>query len=333
MGPWDGVGDCAARLGEALRERHGVSSRFIEAGGAHGRAAFAAGVGQAEAGSALLLHYVGYGYAKRGAPLWLARAFARAGGERSLRLGVFFHELYATGRPWQSSFWLSGLQKHIVTRIAGDCHAALLTREANRQWLEATGALADKPVSVLPVSSNVGEPAQVQPFHERPAALAVWGSAQARATVYGRLWARVAGACRQLGVPKIVDIGAPVTLPADGAVTIEARGRLPAAALSRALLEARFGLLAYPASSLAKSSIFAAYAAHGIVPVVIDDARTPDMDGLVAGRNFLRFSPQGIESSGASHEGIARLARDWYAGHTTAAHADAVMRLFAGVRA
>lgn len=327
LGPMDGVGDYAVHLGHVLRERHGIASRFVEGSGEWGRQAVEAALQRPDR-FAVLLHYVGYGYAPRGAPLWLPGALARVGRERTLPLGVVFHELYATGKPWQSSFWLGGLQKYVVRRIARQCHGALLTREASRQWLMATGKLAGKPVSVLPIPSNVGEPANVRPLHERSPALVVWGSATARTTVYGSHWTRVADACRQLGVSRVIDIGAVVALPVEAAVTIEARGRLPAPALSEVLLEARFGLLAYPASFLAKSSIFAAYAAHGIAPLVIDDAHTADMDGVAAGRNYLRLSPRGVEPAGVRHDDVARLARDWYAGHATAAHADAVMRLF-----
>ena len=325
LGPWDGVGDYAARLGEALQSCHGVTSRFVEAANADGRRALGEVLAAGEA--PLLLHYVGYGYARRGAPLWLARAIAGRG--RQQRLGVVFHELYATGRPWQSSFWLGGLQKYVVTRLARQCDGALLTREANREWLAATGALTGKPVIVLPISSNVGEPVELRPLADRAPRLVVWGSAAVRAAAYGPHWASVRAACRQLGVTELVDIGPPVALPREAGLPIEARGRLEAAALSENLLDARFGLLAYPASFLAKSTIFAAYAAHGVAPIVIDERGTPDMDGLAAG---LAYLPLEHVSAGVPEE-IARGARRWYAGHDTAAHADAVMRLFEGAGA
>jgi len=325
LGPWDGVGDYASRLGEVLQRRHGVTSRFIEAGNAGGRRELMEALAAPQ--GPLLLHYVGYGYARRGAPLWLARAIARR--NRGRRLGVVFHELFATGRPWQSAFWLSGLQQHVVTRLARQCDGALLTREANREWLEATGALAGKRVSVLPISSNVGEPVELPPLTARPARLVVWNSAAARATAYGARWERVRAACRQLGVTELVDIGPPVELPREPDLPIEPRGRLEAATLSEVLLGARFGLVVYPASFLAKSSIFAALAAHGVAPIVLDEQRTPDMDGLVAGQTHLALE----QVTAAVPEDIARGARRWYAGHDTAAHADAVARLFEGAGA
>jgi len=328
LGPWDGVGDYASRLGEALQRRHGVTNLFIEAAGPEGRRAVVGELAAGQPAVPLLLHYVGYGYAPRGAPVWLARALDRR--PRGRRLGVVFHELYATGRPWQSAFWLGGLQKHIVKRVARQCDGALLTRAANREWLDSTGALANKRAAVLPIPSNVGEPAALLPLAERSPRMVIWGSAAARAQVYGAHWTMVLAICRQWGLSSVVDIGPPTGMPRDADLPIETRGRLDGAALSRVLLGARFGLIAYPASFLAKSSVFAAYAAHGLVPVVLDKGGTPDMDGLVAGETYL---PLDRAPAAVAPGDIARRARAWYADHDTAAHADAVMRLFEGARA
>ncbi|MFZ4728709.1 MAG: glycosyltransferase family 1 protein, partial [Pseudanabaena sp.] len=70
--------------------------------------------------SPVLLHYVGYGYAKRGCPVWLVDGIQRWKNLYPDRLLVtMFHELHASGTPpWTSSFWLSPLQKNLVTRLA-----------------------------------------------------------------------------------------------------------------------------------------------------------------------------------------------------------------------
>ena len=67
---------------------------------------------------AVVLHFSGYGYQKRGVPLWLVQGlqiWSRRAGR--VPLLTIFHELYATGRPWQSAFWLSPLQKQIARSI------------------------------------------------------------------------------------------------------------------------------------------------------------------------------------------------------------------------
>lgn len=343
LGPYDGIGDYALNLARGLRERHGATTAFIEAG-ARPRgdvggefevwrsesSADALAAALAKAGGAttpVLLHYVGYGYASRGAPLWLTHAVARSRQALRYRLGIVFHELYATGRPWQSAFWLGGMQKVVTRRLARACDGALLTREANRAWLGAAGALAGRAVAVLPVPSGVGEPASIAAFAARPATLVVWGSAAMKREVYETRWARVREACASLGVTGIVDVGAAAASYPQGTIPIERHGPLPAADVSRILGAARFGLVVYPPAFLAKSTLFAAYAAHGMVPLVLDDSGSVAMDGLLRGTQFLAV---GQAPSRLDH--VAAAARTWYAEHDLSRHVEQAWRMLAQVR-
>ena len=65
----------------------------------------------------VVLHYVGYGYAQRGAPNWLQRALKQWKSESGGKLVVMFHELYATGPPWKSEFWFCLSQRSITKNI------------------------------------------------------------------------------------------------------------------------------------------------------------------------------------------------------------------------
>ena len=70
-----------------------------------------------EPDDSVVLQLSGYGFDKRGAPLWLLKEIE--GRRRHIKsFGVFFHELYAFGPPWSSSFWLSPVQRHIACRLA-----------------------------------------------------------------------------------------------------------------------------------------------------------------------------------------------------------------------
>jgi hypothetical protein len=340
LGPYDGVGDYALGLARGLRDDHGTLSVFVEAGERPSqgpvtdfevrrcepgsRATLIAMLGQTagrEAGVCVLLHYVGYGYAARGAPLWLARSLRQARRDMRFRFVVIFHELYANGLPWQSSFWLRGLQQHVARGLARECDGALLTREGSRRWLERTGALAGKPVEVLPVPSTVGEPMAVKPAVARRATLVVWGGAAAKRVVYGRHWPLVQAACAALGVTAIDDIGASLARYPRSAIDIQPHGLLPPSEVSSILGRSRFGVVAYPQAFLAKSSLFAALAAHGTVPVVVGEPCREPADGLVPGRHFMW-----LQAAGAMEglDAVAGAARDWYRGHAMARHAAAV---------
>ena len=104
----------------------------------------------------VILHYVNYGYQKRGLPfssLPVWRAFRQSCRGRFL---VIFHELFASGPPWKSEFWVHPLQKKIARDVARLGDARLVSSESMRQSLEKLAPGLD--VIVHPVPSAFGEP-------------------------------------------------------------------------------------------------------------------------------------------------------------------------------
>ena len=204
-------------------------------------------------GAAVLLHYSGYGYAKRGAPLHLL-AWARRNRARMRRFGVFFHELYATGKPTSSAFWLSPVQRYVASRLARICDFWLTNIEDSEGWLlRHAGQL---PHRRLAIPSNIGEAASFA-TERRPVAV-VFGSVSLRVLTYraaGDALFRWAG---EQGV-EIHDIGSPITEP-DVAEAMQrhgvvAHGRLETEAIQRIMAGALFGLTRYPPRFVAKSSV------------------------------------------------------------------------------
>jgi hypothetical protein len=101
------------------------------------------------------------------------------------------------------------------------------------------------------------------------------------------------------------------------------RGVLPAAEVGALLLSARAGYLAYPAYFLPKSTIFAAYAAHGVLPVR-SWPRHERLPGEL--RPGVHFWEQRALSCGEP-SAIAAAARAWYVPHRL----EAQVRAFAEV--
>lgn len=275
-------------------------------------------------GDLLLLHFSGYGYHKRGVPAWLLKELAGLR-ERFRVFGVVFHELYASGPPWRSAFWLSGMQRRIARDLAGQADFWLANRELAGNWLRAQAPTA--PYRVLPVFSNVGEPQPGE--HERDASIVVFGSAGMRAPAYAWNDGEIFRFARRHGL-RIDDIGAPLQdatlsgrLAQEG---VRVRGMLPADQVSRALTQARHGVLAYPADYVGKSGIFAAYASHGTCPILLTkdlaphDGMQPDVE-YAAGFGALERQPA------LDPRAIGRAARRWYEPHCIAAHASALQAL------
>jgi hypothetical protein len=99
------------------------------------------------------------------------------------------------------------------------------------------------------------------------------------------------------------------------------KGVLPQGAVSELLQCTRFGFVAYPLDFIGKSGVFAAYAAHGVVPIVLSD-RQGAFDGLQAARHFLDGLRLG---TGAGAQDLALVQRKlftWYTSHSLKAQAD-----------
>jgi hypothetical protein len=238
--------------------------------------------------AAVVLHFSGYGYARRGAPLWLLHGLRRwqLCHAKRVPLVTIFHELYATGRPWQSSFWLSPLQRTIARGILNLSSDAIATTQLFRDQLLKWNHSAR--VACMPVFSNVGEPDCCALPGARAAIAVVFGLAGVEDRLFGDFRRDVEQVIATTKIEKIVDVG-PRSLSAPKSFTglpVVSKGALPAFAVSNILQKARFGFAAYPFDVLAKSGVFAAYAAHGTLPIVFAERRG-SFDGLEVNQHFL----------------------------------------------
>lgn len=270
----------------------------------------------------VILQFSGYGFEKRGTPLWLLRELEQRR-TRIKNLGIYFHELYAFGPPWSSSFWLSPTQRHIARRLADLSDFWMTNREGSAQWLR--GFAGDKPHAVLPVFSNVGESAATA--RERAPRIMVFGSAGLRQNTYRAAGERLFAWAQQASLeihdigPAITDGGLSATLHSTGVIQ---HGQLDANQVDRLMRDARYGVVAYPVAYAAKSGVFAAYAAHGMCPVLLS-AEHLEADGLKAGVHYLPELPD--FSATADIDSIRQAAWAWYQPHSVARHAKTLMEL------
>jgi hypothetical protein len=278
-------------------------------------------------GDMLLLHYSNYGYQKRGVPTWLPE-HVRALRKRFKVFGVVFHELYAFGPPWRSAFWLSLTQQRIARDMLRQADFWHTNREVAVQWLLGASGSRPMPHRMLPVFSNVGEP----PLADTPRdpVIAVFGGSSSRAKAYAWKGGEIYEFARRHGL-RIHDIGPPLR---DGALTkrmaregVVVHGLLPEERVSAMLSAARFGVVEYGPFETSKSGIFAAYAAHGVCPILL--WRLYDShDGLQPGVNYAAgfgaLDALGGGDLDAHATQIGRAARHWYEPHRVDAHVDAL---------
>ena len=272
----------------------------------------------------LLIHFSGYGYEQRGLCFWLLREIERAKarlGDR-LRVVTMFHELFASGPPWGSAFWLSPLQARIARRLARMSDAIWTNTESHGRWLRKQVG-PSTPITVQPVFSTVGEPEQLAPTAGREPSLVVFGSPSTRRRALAALPPYVESLKRQ-GITEIIEVGSGEASPWT-ATGLKPRflGRMEKPDL-RALLErSAYGLIEYPPNCLGKSTVFAAYAAHGCVSINVADAGH-DSDGVQAGLHFVSLSRDAaMPSNEHSREAMAAAACNWYAAQSLPRQAEA----------
>ncbi len=320
--PEEGVGGIALTVASALADL-GVESRFVVPA-PHGAAARSAGLDVVEVApepaalaaaldgtERMILHYAGYGYHPRGVPRWLAAGLGRTDGA----LWTQFHEVWATGPPWRSSFWLGPLQRRIVRALGDRSERVTTSLDLYADLLRGVLSNRSREIAVRPVISGIGEPAEIPPFGSRAPRLVLFGGAGVRGRAYEIDSAKIEAAAHELALTEIWDIGPGGVAPQSlGTLPIRRMGALAASDVSAILAESTAGFLSYPLGFLGKSSVFAAYAAHGMLPI----CSGRPVSGARPGVPFW----DAAAPPPASHApGIAAAGRTWYEGHSLARQA------------
>ena len=240
----------------------------------------------------VLLHFSGYGYARRGLCRWLVDGLNRwkvSTGNR--RLVTMFHEVYAAGPVWRMSFWTAVPQKRIARDLAflSDAHFVSSAGGQSQLTQLAPGLNAE----LLPVFSNVGEPDAPAPLCERMGRAVVFGGGVQRQKVYKmlqRVEPELAQRLNVLGIVEIVDIGPHTRVPGRIAgCNVKPMGALPGREVSAILARAQFGFIDYAGHVFTKSGIAAAYFAHRVLVVNASPAGGLPAD-LREGEHFAGFA-------------------------------------------
>jgi hypothetical protein len=339
----DGVGDYAWLLSKSLADRHQIATQFItcdpllepvgknldsDSKDLHqiqlshrSTDALLTALDRFANIDTLLLQYVGYGYAKRGCPLWLLAALTKwRKSKSSRRLVIMFHEVYASSRlPWNSQFWTSPIQQKIARDLI-NLSDELLT---NSQTFAATiGRLSSKHdgrISIVPIFSNIGECPNPLPLKERNPWLVTFGNSGFRSSIYTNSLDQLTTVCQQLAIAEIYDIGhnsAEIVRQIPG-VKVNSMGILPATEISQLFQMARIGFINYPIPYISKSGIFAAYASHGLCSVFDRQNLGDNLDGVGLNEHYWAVG-QGTAIDLDLAQSIADNAHRWYERHNLA---------------
>ena len=342
----NGVGDYALTLAQAMRQDFGVDTVFVvgndrwqgpdnvdgfrvaklPAKSAGDLEAVLASIQMTSGSSSVLLQLSIYGYAPRGCPLWLLEGLKRWKSKQpDSRLVTMFHELYASGRPWRSAFWLSFLQQRICAQIARLSDTAVTNTHMHRERLERLDPSKLQRMQVLATPSSVGEPLVFENVRSRN--MVIFGLRPLRKQTYESKIGALQQACQRFGITEIHDVGSIFDGIPDhvGNIPVTKHGFMDAADLSSLLSSSLAGFLDYSAESLGKSSVFAAYCAHGLVPIVpvTHDHGASEADGITCGVHYYNVAGNDGTEMMPNIQSIADAAWTWYQGHSLRNHARA----------
>ncbi len=301
----DGVGDYALNLAQQMRQDLGIITNFVVADPHWSGETIVEGLiirqiqeqssknllnllSAEKSNPTVLLHYVGYGYARRGCPIWLVEAleqWRKLGNNR--RLVTMFHEIYAFGPIWTSQFWTSPLQRNLATRLIRLSDRPLTSKQGYADIIRKLGQGKHSDIPTLPVFSTVGEPKNLSPLSARQRRLVIFGGIGQRSRVYQQSLFALEKTCQELEIEEILDIGPPLNFqiqPING-IPVNCLGIKSSQEISSLLSNSLVGFFNYPLEYLSKSTVFAAYCSHRLLPVGVW-YEGKDEDGLSGGKHY-----------------------------------------------
>jgi hypothetical protein len=226
----------------------------------------------------VLLHYVNYGFQKRGVPFRLLTILRALVEQHRGRIVTIFHELYASGPPWTSAFWLRPLQIRLAKAVARLSDACIVSSDNFVSELKRMVPRAR--IQLHPVPSGLEEPSLSpnQIIDRDPHRWAIVGGtalAERSLQSFRRHLSRIPDS---IAPRKLFVLGGnenPVTrsVLVDLVVQSDYRPRIAAIEASEILQTCSFTWFDYfhhpdvETSVILKSSAFAAACAHAVIPV------------------------------------------------------------------
>lgn len=340
----DGVGDYGHLLSTALADRHGISTKFIACDPLQpilehhyqkfnaadrdlspiqlphrSQDALLAILDLHDDIDTVLLHYVGYGYAKRGCPLWLGAALSKwRQAKSSRRLVTMFHEVYAkSDRPWSSQFWTSPIQQQIAKDLVDLSDAVMTSNQLFSNLIQGLSNKHNGKIAILPVFSTIGECSSPLPLTKRQPWLVTFGNSSFRKSIYANSLEQLTTVCQQLDIKEIYDIGhnSSEIVRSIPAVKVNAMGVLPATEIAQIFSNARVGFINYQIPYIAKSTIFAAYCSYQLLSVFDNRNLGDNLDGVKLDRHYWSVQNPDDFLDLDTAQSIANNAYQWYKGH------------------
>jgi hypothetical protein len=340
-GTFDGVGDYALGLARALAADHGLITTFLVAGktSVASKADFSiiSGLDSAPAELArvhehVILHYANYGYQARGVPFRLRAFVKQLRPQLRGKWVTTFHELYASGPPWKSAFWLRPFQAGIARDMIDASSSCVVSNAPIEEAIHACDPR--KRVFTLPVMSNFGEPELIDFAGRSPKHWVICGGTALNARSL-RLFEQLRPAIPPAFAPEHLDIvggrpNAEISAAIDRLkrdLSVHHNPEVAVDLASEILHRSVFGFLDYFGAGkvwpgmVLKSGAFAALCAHGVIPIVSHREESIAIDGDPLPGPFC-LTPSAVHFPGPDElPALRRQCYDWYHRHASSRQA------------
>jgi hypothetical protein len=258
--------------------------------------------------AAVVLHYVGYGYAADGAPHWLnAQLRTWKAARPQSKLITMFHETWSSGKPWQRAFWHMPQQKRCVLELIHLTDVVVTSNDANLRSLrqlfsgqEESGALiAGKPVAVIPIGPNFDIPPVAAKNYRQ---ISIFGKEHSRFSAIQQHKKLLARLSRERLIDRFVCAGyssTPGPDPGEKLLARIANSEVVTAynfapdAIPKSLQECGFALMYTQSSNLLKSTSFHFAAQQGQIPIALKEKEADAH--LLGGKHYIWYRPNELD--------------------------------------
>ena len=336
----DGIGDYALQLATQLRQDFQVDTQFLvfrndmqvessvsgfvmQQLSIHTAEHFCAAI--PDGIQAIIVHFSAYPYFNSslkgslgvGTPFWFVDALRSVVTSGQIKLVVMFHELPKL--YWKQFYvfdFLNPIQCIVSRRLAQMADTVLTS---STRFQSVLSKWIGKDVAKLSIFSSMGEPEVIIPLRARQRRVIVFGGS-ARARIYNNHSPALIQSCQLLGIDEIYDIGSTLNLPnyTHAGIDLRSIGFRSPVEISELLSTSLAGCIDYSPfpGNLGKSSVFAAYCAHGLVPI-LTRYNPSEVDDLYNDRHYLVLGSELAILNLNRLQIVADTAHQWYVGHTT----------------
>lgn len=272
----------------------------------------------------IIVHFGSYPYFQNnlkgnfgvGTPFWLVEALQSVVRSRQLKLIVVFHELPKLHWRQRYLFGLLNPIHCIVSRRLAKMADVVFTNTTGSQVILSKWRRNN--VIKLLVFSNMGEAESSPPLMVRKRRLVIFGGA-GRYRIYRDHFQALIQICKSIGIEEICDVGPPLKLTdyLSSDINLVEMGWCSQTKISELMLTSLAGCIDYSLYSgeLGKSGIFAAYCAHGLVPI-LTNYNPSEADGLYLNQHYLALDSKLDNLDLAKLQMIADKSHEWYQTHT-----------------